>query len=67
MLKRVFYQSAFKAASCYGASRDYYLRKRAEGKNVQQAVIALTQRRANLLWAMLRDGRPFEEPEPASP
>jgi transposase len=63
VLKRVFYRSAFTALSCHGPSRDYYLRKKgAEGKRAQQAVVALARRRVNVLWAMLRDGRPYEDP-----
>lgn len=62
-LKRVFYQSAFTAISCHAPSREYYLRKRTEGKNLPQAVIALARRRVNVIWAMLRDDRPYEEPE----
>jgi len=62
-LKRVFYRSAFCALSCHGPSRDYYLRKKgAEGKRAQQAVVALARRRVNVLWAMLRDGRPYVDP-----
>jgi transposase len=62
VLKKVFYQSAFTAISCHAPSREYYLRKRAEGKNLPQAVIALARRRVNVVWAMLRDRRPYEEP-----
>jgi hypothetical protein len=43
------------------ASRAYCLRKRAEGKAHRQAVIALARRRVNVLWAMLRYGRPYVE------
>ncbi|MDP9485668.1 MAG: IS110 family transposase [Actinomycetota bacterium] len=64
-LKRIFYRSAFCALACEGRSRDYYLRKRAEGKGAQQAIIALARRRVNVLWAMLRDGRRYEDREPA--
>jgi transposase len=63
-LKRIFYRSAFCALSCEGRSRDYYLRKRAEGKGAQQAIIALARRRVNVLWAMLRDGKMYENPPP---
>jgi transposase len=60
-LKRVFYQSAYCAISHHKKSRDYYRRKRAEGKAHHQAVIALARRRANVLWAMLRDGATYQE------
>jgi transposase len=59
-LKRVFYQSAF-ASLRHPASRRFYDRKRAEGKRHHQAVLALARRRVNVLWAMLRDERCFED------
>lgn len=58
-LKRVFYQSAFCSLG-QPDSRAYYDRKRREGKRHHQAVIALARRRVNVLWAMLRDHRPYE-------
>ena len=62
LLKRVFYQSAHCAVVHHETSRDFYRRKRSEGKRHTQAVIALARRRVNVLWAMLRDGRLYEEP-----
>ncbi|MBB5127970.1 hypothetical protein FHS32_004742 [Streptomyces albaduncus] len=38
-----------------GPSRDHYLKKRAEGLFHVQALLALTRRRVDVLWAMLRD------------
>ena len=35
-------------------------RKHAEGKRHTQAVTALARRRVNVLWALIRDRRPFE-------
>jgi transposase len=66
VLKRVFYQSAFCSLTASEVSKAYYKRrKRQEGKVHKQAVIALARRRVNLLWAMLRDGRVYEE-QPSS-
>jgi transposase len=62
-LKRVFYQGAFCSLSC-PASRTFYARKRREGKRHHQALLALARRRVNVLWAMLRDRRPYEFQEP---
>lgn len=59
-LKGVFYQSAFCALPHDPASRAFYDRKRAEGKRHHQAVIALARRRINVLYAMLRDRKPYE-------
>ncbi|MER7539519.1 IS110 family transposase [Streptomyces sp. NPDC097704] len=59
-LLRVFYMSAMVAARCCPVSKAFYERKRAEGKSHKQAVIALARRRLNVLWALIRDGRPFE-------
>mgnify|MGYP000193234385 CR=1 FL=1 len=46
------------------ASRIYYDRKRAQGKRHTQAVLALARRRLNVMWAMLRDHKPYQ---PAAP
>ena len=58
-LKRVFYQSAF-CSLATPDSRAFYARKRGEGKRHRQALIALARRRVDVLWAMLRNRRPFE-------
>ena len=62
-LKRVFYQAAFCSLSC-PASRAFYARKRREGKRHHQGSLALARRRVNVLWAMLRDRRPYELQDP---
>ncbi|MEU7182008.1 IS110 family transposase, partial [Streptomyces celluloflavus] len=49
-----------------GPNRDFYLKKRAEGCKHVQAVIALARRRANVLWALLRDGRLFTSAPPVT-
>ena len=54
-LQRVFYTSSLISIQHSPASRAFYDRKRAEGKRHSQAVLALARRRANVLWAMLRD------------
>jgi transposase len=58
-LRRVFYLSAQTSIIREGPNRDYYVKKRAEGCKHVQAVIALARRRADVLWALLRDDRPF--------
>ncbi|OEU86478.1 transposase [Streptomyces abyssalis] len=58
-LRRVFYLSAQTSIIREGPNRDYYLKKRAEGAQHVQAVIALARRRVAVLWALLRDNRPF--------
>lgn len=59
-LKRVFYQSAFCAIQRDPVSRAYYDRKRSEGKRHHQALIALARRRVNVIYAMLRDRKPYQ-------
>ncbi|MCX5077923.1 IS110 family transposase [Streptomyces sp. NBC_00424] len=66
-LLRVFYMSAMVAARCCPTSKAFYERKRAEGKNHKQAIIALARRRLNVLWALIRDGRTFEITAPQNP
>lgn len=46
------------------ASRAYYDKKSAQGKHHTQALLCLARRRADVLFAMLRDGT-FYEPQPA--
>jgi hypothetical protein len=48
--------------ACCPESRRFYDRKRAEGKRHTQAVLALARRRVNVLWALLRDNRPYQAP-----
>lgn len=62
-LKRAFFLSAF-AALADPVSRTYYDRKIAQGKHHTQALLRLARRRADVLFAMLRDGT-FYDPQPA--
>lgn len=62
-LKRAFFLSAF-AALGDPASRAYYDKKIGQGKHHTQALLCLARRRADVLFAMLRDGT-FYEPRPA--
>ena len=65
-LKRVLYLSAF-AALQDPDSRDYYDRKRAQGKSYNQALVALARRRCDVLFAMLRDGTTYQaHPRPSA-
>ena len=62
-LRRVFYMSAQTSMTREGPNRDFYLKKRGEGLQHVQAVIALARRRTSVLWALLRDQRVFT-PDP---
>lgn len=64
-LRRVFYLSTQSAMMREGPNRDYYLKKRGQGHGHVQALIALARRRVDVLWALLRDNRPFELRSPA--
>jgi transposase len=59
-LLRIFYMSAQISIQHDPQSRAYYRRKRDEGKKHHGAVLALARRRVNVLWALLRDGQPYE-------
>jgi transposase len=61
-LKPVFNQSAFIAVGCDPTSKTYYRRKRDEGKTHHQAVLALARRRINVLHAIIRNRRPYQQP-----
>ncbi|QDN96209.1 IS110 family transposase [Streptomyces sp. RLB3-17] len=55
-LLRAFYLSSMASLRTCTASQAYYARKRNEGKGHKQALLSLARRRANVLWAMIRDG-----------
>src|SRR5215472_2560211 len=61
-LMRTCYLAALSSLKNSPASRSFYERKRAEGKNHKQALIALARRRITTLWAMLRDRTTYQEP-----
>jgi transposase len=63
-LRHVFYLSAQTSMMRAGPNRDYYLKKRAQGATHSQAVIALARRRIDVLWALLRDGRAWQQAPP---
>jgi transposase len=63
-LNHVFYYSAMISIQTCPESRRFYDRKRAEGKKHTQAVLALARRRVNVLWALLRDNRPYQATPP---
>ncbi|MFI0088406.1 hypothetical protein [Streptomyces bobili] len=58
------YLSALSSLKSCPASKAFYARKRArkraEGKGHEQALLALTRRRLNVLWAMFRDGACYQ-------
>ena len=62
-LKSALYLSAF-ASLKHPTSRAYYDRKRAEGKNHTAALLCLARRRTDVLYAMVRDRRPYQHPAP---
>ncbi|GAA5072389.1 hypothetical protein GCM10023336_59120 [Streptomyces similanensis] len=63
-LKRAFFLGVF-AALGDPASRAYYDKEIAQGKHRTQALLCLARRRADVLFAMLRDGT-FYESRPAA-
>ncbi|GAX58604.1 insertion element IS110 uncharacterized 43.6 kDa protein [Streptomyces olivochromogenes] len=63
-LKRAFFLSTFAALSD-PASRAYYDKKIAQGKHHTHALRYLARRRADVLFAMLRDGTSYA-PQPAA-
>ena len=59
-LLRVFYLAANNSIKTSPESRNYYDRKRSEGKRHSQAVLCLARRRLNVLWAMQRDNLSYQ-------
>jgi transposase len=65
-LKSALFLSAF--ASLHDpASRAYYDRKRAEKKKHNAAIVCLARRRVDVIYAMLRDRRPYQPPTTPKP
>jgi transposase len=65
-LQRVFYYSAMISIARCAESKQFYERKRAEGKRHNQAVLALARRRVNVLWALIRDQHVYQPSQPAT-
>lgn len=65
-LKSALFLSAF-AALADPTSRAYYDRKRAAGKRHNAALICLARRRVDVIYAMLRDRRPYQAPAAPTP
>ena len=63
-LRHVFYLSAQTSMMREGPNRDYYLKKRQQGRTHTQATIALARRRIDVLWALLRDERAYTATPP---
>jgi transposase len=63
-LRRVMYMSALTATRCDPASREYYQRKRDQGKRPIPATICLARRRTNVLYALIRDNRTWQPDSP---
>jgi len=63
-LRHAFYLSAQTSMMRAGPNRDYYLKKRQQGRTHSQAVIALARRRIDVLWALLRDNRTWQPAPP---
>jgi transposase len=66
-LKNAMWLSAF-CSLHHDRSRDYYARKRSEGKQHNAAIVCLARRRCDVIHAMLRTGLSYGEPPgPARP
>lgn len=63
-LKRALFLSSFAALRSDPVSRAYYDRKRAQGKKHNAALICLSRRRCDVLFAMLRNREPYRAPTP---
>ncbi|MCL2150639.1 MAG: IS110 family transposase [Coriobacteriia bacterium] len=59
-LKGAFCYSAWIAVGCDPAAAAYYRKKRDEGKNHDQALLALARKRVSIIYAMLTTGSPYD-------
>jgi len=64
-LKNALWQSSFASIRFHERSRQFYERKRKEGKRHNAAVVALARRRINVLYAMMRNHEYYRDPAPA--
>lgn len=64
-LRHALYLSAQSSMMRAGPNRDYYLKKREQGRTHSQAVIALARRRTDVLWALIRENRTWSTTPPA--
>ena len=62
-LKNALWQSSFSAIRYHERSRQYYERKRKEGKRHNAAVVALARRRLTVLFTMMANHSLYQEPE----
>ncbi|GAB3946923.1 IS110 family transposase [Micromonospora vulcania] len=60
-LRHVLWMASFTAIRQCPTSRAYYDKKRAEGKQHREAMIALARRRVDVLFALVRDGTTFTQ------
>ena len=60
-LKNALWQSSFASIRFHERSRQFYERKRKEGKRHNAAVVALARRRLNVLFAMMRNGELYRD------
>lgn len=58
-LKNALFLSAFSSLRTDSISREYYDRKRAEGKKHNAAIVCLARRRLKIIYAMMRDLKPY--------
>lgn len=63
-LKNALWQSSYASIRFHERSRHFYERKRKEGKRHNAAVVALSRRRLNVLFAMMRNGELYRENAP---
>ena len=56
--------AAFVATQHDPIARSYYLRKRAQGKDHNAAVICVARRRCNIILAMLKTQTPYQPHQP---
>jgi len=65
-LRSLLYLSAF-ASLRDPTNRSYYDRKRAEGRSHSAALLCLARRRTDVLYAMIRDRQPYQQPANDTP
>ena len=60
-LKNALWQSSFSCIRTHERSRQYYERKRQEGKRHNAALICLSRRRLNVMFAMIKNKTLYDD------
>lgn len=62
-LRKALFQAALVASNNDPVLKDYYLKKRAEGKHHKTCIGAVARKMCNIIYAVLKNNKPYEVPK----